>query len=193
MPTTRSPSSSADTSRTALLVVDMISCWEFPDADRLRPTARRIAPVIARLQQQCRRARVPVIFANDNNGRWRSDFRTQVDFALASTAGAAITAGIRPLEGDYFILKPKPSAFFATPLELLLKDLGTDHIFPTGVSTDQCVLATVAEARMRGFAVSVAADGTGSQTPSRHRRALLHLQEVMGVATPKAAAIRPRS
>lgn len=117
MPTTRSLSPIADTSRTALLVVDMISCWDFPDADRLLPAARRIAPVIARLQQQCRRARVPVIFANDNNGRWRSDFRTQVDLALASTAGAAITTELRPLEGDYFILKPKHSALFATPLE----------------------------------------------------------------------------
>ena len=55
----------------ALLVLDMFSAWDFPDADALAPGAIAIAPRIAALQRRGRRSGVPVVFVNDNQGRWR--------------------------------------------------------------------------------------------------------------------------
>ena len=69
---------------TALLVVDMISAWDFPDAGTLAPRALRIAPRIAALKARCQAAGVPVIYANDNRGRWRSAFGELVDAARRS-------------------------------------------------------------------------------------------------------------
>jgi nicotinamidase-related amidase len=108
----------------ALILVDMISKWEFLDAEKLLPHAIAIAPAIARLKLRFRRAGLPVIYANDNRGQWRSDFRQQVAEAQSSPCGAFITTALRPEEDDYFILKPSNSAFFGTPLGLLLRQLG---------------------------------------------------------------------
>src|SRR4051794_23052922 len=105
---------------TALLVVDMISCWDFPDADKLVRGARRIAPNIAALKARCRETGTPVIYANDNRGRWRSDFPMLVGESLERGGMAAeITRALEPEHDDYFVLKPSQSAFFGTPLEIL--------------------------------------------------------------------------
>ncbi len=45
----------------------------------------------------------------------------------ADAAGADVVASIRPGETDYLILKPRHSAFFATPLEVLLEHLGVQR------------------------------------------------------------------
>jgi hypothetical protein len=41
----------------ALLILDMVSCWDFPDAQKLRRSAAAIAPAIAALVERCRTAR----------------------------------------------------------------------------------------------------------------------------------------
>lgn len=53
----------------ALLILDMISCWGFPDAPALLRAAARVAPAIARLKGRCVKTGVPVIYANDNSGQ----------------------------------------------------------------------------------------------------------------------------
>ena len=109
---------------TALLIVDMINRWDFPDAPALLRHAAPIAARIAALKRRCRRAGVPVIYANDNRGQWRSDFRQVVAQALeAGGPGARIAELLAPDEDDYFVLKPKHSASFAAPLHLLLQRL----------------------------------------------------------------------
>ena len=97
---------------TALLVIDMLSTWDFPDGDAMLKSAEQIAPRIAELRRRCRVAGVPVIYANDNSGRWRSDFREVVAMAIESgEGGARIAELLRPERDDYFVLKPKHRAF----------------------------------------------------------------------------------
>ena len=71
-----------DSSRVALVLVDVISDLEFEDGDRLLPHALAVADRLAVLAARARRARVPVIYVNDNFGRWRSDFRALLEFLL---------------------------------------------------------------------------------------------------------------
>ena len=176
---------------TALLIIDMINDWEFPDADRLLPRAAAIAPAIAALKRRCRRAGVPVIYANDNRGQWRSDFRQVVQQSMrAGGAGAHITEQLAPNEDDYFVLKPKHSAFFATPLDLLLQHLQARRLILSGIASDQCVANTAADARMRDYAVSVPRDCVASQSAARNRRALAHFTEVMAIPTTPSARLR---
>ncbi|MDM0108816.1 isochorismatase family cysteine hydrolase [Variovorax sp. J22R24] len=176
---------------TALLIVDMISCWDFPDADKLLAGARRVAPVIAQLKARCKRAGVPAIYANDNRGRWRSDFPALVGASLAGGGpAAAITGVVEPSREDYFVLKPSQSAFYGTPLELLLRHLEVKRIVVTGVASDQCVLSTVLDARMRSLAVVVPRDGVATQSTPRNRAVLRQLEEVHQVATTPSARVR---
>ena len=175
----------------ALLVVDMISSWDFPDADKLGRAALAIAPKIGALKERCGRAGVPVVYVNDNRGRWRSEFRELVRASASeSAAGAAIAESLLPHEDDYSVLKPKHSAFYATPLDLLLRHLRVQRLIVTGVASDQCIVMSAAEARMRDYDVVVPRDCVGAQTAARNAGALRHLEEAHGIATTPSPRIR---
>ncbi len=176
---------------TVLVILDMISCWRFPDGAQLAKQAALIAPCLARLKRRCREGRLPVIYANDNSGQWRSDFKFVVQESLGPEGlGADIMRQLEPDPGDYFVLKPKHSAFFATPLEILLDHVRAKRLVVTGVAGDQCVLNTAADARMRDFDVIVPSDCIASLTVDRNRRAIEHLRDVLGVKTSPARSLR---
>jgi nicotinamidase-related amidase len=178
-------------SPSVLVILDMISTWNFPDAEKLLPGAQAVAPAIARLKTRCRDAGCAVIYANDNHGRWRSDFRQLLEAASArGSSGAELTQLIAPDALDYLILKPMHSAFFCTPLELLLQRLKARRLIITGVSSDQCVLITVGEARMREYECVVPRDAVASQDRQREARAIEHFNSVMDVDTPLEQEIR---
>ena len=176
---------------TALLIIDMISGWDFPDAGQVLTGAAAIAPRIAALRARCVRDEVPVIFTNDNHGRWRSDFRNVFQASLeADGEGGRISAMLAPGDDDYFVLKPKHSAFFSTPLDLLLKHLGAKRLILTGVTSDQCVLATAADAHMRDYEVVVPRDCIASLTDERNALAVQHLDTVLRARTTPSARVR---
>jgi nicotinamidase-related amidase len=178
---------------TALLVVDMISGWDFADADKLAPAAVAIAPRIAALKRRCLRAGVPVVYVNDNRQRWRSEFRQIVrESAAESAAGAAIARSLLPQDDDYAVLKPKHSAFFATPLDLLLRHLRATRLLVTGVATDLCIVLTAAEARMRDYEVVVPGDCVAALSAARNAQALHDLSEVHHIKTTASAHVRLR-
>src|SRR5882724_3977314 len=86
-----------------------------PDESRV---ARVLVDVITR------RGRVPVVYVNDNVGRWRSDFRALLERCLhRPVRGRPLARRLRPHAVDYVVLKTKHSAFYATTLELLLRYL----------------------------------------------------------------------
>src|SRR5438552_8854362 len=99
-----------DDSRVALVLVDVINDLEFEGADRLLPQALAMADRLAALAARARRARVPVVYVNDNFGRWRSDFRTLLDRCLRGPVrGRSLARRLRPRATDYVVLKTKHS------------------------------------------------------------------------------------
>ena len=76
-----------DTCPVALLLVDVINDLEFEGGDVLLPHALPMAERLAALARRCRAVGVPVVYVNDNFGRWRSDFRTLLQRCL-DDAGA---------------------------------------------------------------------------------------------------------
>ena len=58
----------------ALLILDMISDFEFKDGEKLFPQALEIAPKIADLKRKANAADAAIIYVNDNYGRWNEDF-----------------------------------------------------------------------------------------------------------------------
>ena len=169
-----------DEGATVLLIIDMVSCWSYPDADQVLAAALQITPRIAALKARCRDANVPVVYANDNQGRWRSDWQASMHEARAAGgSGAQIAEQLAPSGDDYFVLKPMHSAFFATPLHLLLQHLKARRLILTGVTSDQCVLTTAADAKMRGYAVYVPPDAVATQTPQRGDAATAYFEHVL--------------
>lgn len=184
MPKTPSP-------RLALIIIDMINALDFREGRSLLRHALPVSARIARLKARCRRAGVPVVYANDNYGQWRSDFREVVAVcSRADSLGAPLAAALSPEPDDYFVLKPMHSGFFQTPLEALLQSLGATRLVVTGLAGDSCVLATATDAHMRGFEVHVPADCTASVSRPRNDRALGLLKTSLEIDTRIAARLR---
>jgi nicotinamidase-related amidase len=183
----------AHASTTALVIIDLINTWEMPGGARVRRAARGMLPSLTRLIRSARRADAPVIYANDNFGRWRSNLPALIEQCrLSHRDSAAIVDAIAPHANDYVVIKPEHSAFYATPLDPLLKALRSEHLVLTGVSGDQCVLATAGDALLRDYRVTIPRDTIACPTPARTRAVLRHFDSVMDVPTPRAAAVRWR-
>ena len=167
-------------SRSALLLIDVINDFEFPEARQLLRFARPAARRVAALKKRLRKHGIPAIYVNDNFGRWRSDFRRQVDRCLSDDcAGASITRLLAPAENDYFVLKPKHSAFFSTSLEVLLSYLGAKKLIVTGFAGDICVLFTANDAYMRDYELIVPADCIASETAAANTSACHHMKRFL--------------
>jgi nicotinamidase-related amidase len=169
-----------DNSDTALLLIDVINDLEFAGGEKLLPHALPMAGALAALKRRAKAAGIPAIYCNDNFGRWRSDFRTLVRHCLAENIrGKKIVAQLAPDDDDYFILKPKHSAFFQTNLDILLKYLGVETLILTGLAGDICVLFSANDAYMRDFNIIVPPDCTASEAAEENRRVLMHMQRVL--------------
>lgn len=179
-----------DTCPAALLIVDAVSDFDFPDGDLLLRHARPAAEHIASLKERAKTAGVPVVYVNDNAGRWQDDIGAIVQRALRPEApGRDVAERLQPGPDDYAVLKPKHSAFYQTPLDTLLKHLGTQTLVLTGFTGDVCLLATALDANMRDFRLVVPADATASMDPADTEAALAYLRRVADAETPPAREV----
>jgi len=169
--------SAPDECRVALLIIDMINAFDFEGAEAMLPRALDAARAISSLKQRARRSGVPVVYVNDNFGRWRSDFREVLEHCLRSP-GRQIAEILQPDKDDYFVLKPKHSGFQYTTLDVLLDHLGCETLVLTGVAGNFCVLFTAHDAYMRDFHLVVPRDSIASATEADDRAALEHMAKV---------------
>jgi nicotinamidase-related amidase len=175
----------------ALLLIDVINDLDFPEAHRLLRFARPMARKLLRLKERARKAGVPVIYVNDNFGRWQSDFRRQVQHCLRpESRGHEIVRLLQPEEDDYFVLKPKHSGFFSTTLEILLRYLGAEALIITGIAGNFCVLFTANDAYMRDYRLMIPADCTASNSAAENREALALMQKFLKADTRPSSRIR---
>jgi nicotinamidase-related amidase len=182
-----------DKSSTALLLIDVINDLDFPGGEAyLRfalPAARRIVP----LAKRARTAGVPVIYVNDNFGRWQSDFREQVRHCLEDNVpGAPLAELLAPEENDYFVLKPMHSGFFSSSLDILLDHLHVKTLVLAGFAADICVLYTANDAFMRGFKLVIARDCVASEAKSAKEAALKQMQRQLEATIKSSTSIRFR-
>ncbi len=169
-----------DKSETALLMIDVVNDLEFPEGDQMLPFALHMARQLAALRQRVDAAGLPVIYVNDNFGRWRSDFNRQVEHCLHDRVrGQSVVELLLPKENDYFVLKPKHSGFYATSLDILLKYLGARKLIITGLAGNNCVLFTASDAYLRDYELIIPADCVASNTAADNDAALAQMQRML--------------
>jgi nicotinamidase-related amidase len=172
--------SAPDAHAVALLLVDVINPCDFPQADDFLRHALPAAQSIARLKRRAIAAGVPVIYANDNFGRWRSDLSAVVRRCLEpGCKGRPLCEWLSPGETDYFVLKPKHSAFYSTTLDVLLQALKTRILVICGFAANICVLFTANDAYMRDLRVLVPSDCVASNTVEENKAALAQMAKVL--------------
>ena len=179
-----------DKSPVALLLIDWINDLEFDGGERLFPQALSAAKATAALRRRAKQAGVPVIYCNDNFGKWRSDFRSLLEHVLKDDVrGRPIAELLAPQEDDYFVLKPKHSGFHSTTLDVLLAHLGVRTLILTGIAGNFCVLFSAHDAYMRDFELLVPCDCTASEDEDRNRHALQHMAQACKADTRASAGI----
>lgn len=168
----------------ALVLVDVINAMDFPGAEALHAAAPAAAQAIRSLRDQADALGVPVVYVNDNYGHWGSEQAAIVASCRGtSPVGRALADLLAPRHSDYFVIKPRFSAFYATNLPVLLPWLGATRLVLTGFATDICVLFTAGDAHMREYALWVPADGMASESSGRHDWALSIMRNSMGAET----------
>jgi nicotinamidase-related amidase len=184
--------SAPDKHRLALLLIDVINDFDFPEAHQLLKHARPMARSLLRLKRRAQKAGVPVVYVNDNFGRWKSDFRRTVEHCAQHGRGPDVVKLLQPEQNDYFVLKPKHSGFFSTSLETLLRYLGTQTLILTGIAGNFCVLFTANDAYMRDFNLFVPSDCTVSNTKKENDLALALMKKFLKADTRSSSRIRLR-
>jgi nicotinamidase-related amidase len=143
---------------TALVVVDMLNSYQHEDADRLTTSVADIIEPLAGLISLARdRDDVDLIYVNDNYGDFTANQDTLVRQALDG-ARPELVEPIVPGENVRFLQKVRHSAFYATALAYLLRQLEIERLILTGQVTEQCILYTALDAYVRHFHVIVPPD-----------------------------------
>jgi nicotinamidase-related amidase len=175
--------------RAAILALDVISDFAFPDGPRVRRALQARAPAIRALLARARSHRISVVYANDNIGRWRSDSAALITRCIEpARAGAPLVRSLLPVDTDSIILKPRHSAFFGTPLVALLDDLEVDTLILLGVSAESCVWMTACDAHTRGLGLIVPVDTMAGASAPALRTTVKSLHQVLNARTPARAA-----
>jgi nicotinamidase-related amidase len=141
-------------SRTALIVIDMVTAYDFPDAEKVVPAAEQAVPVI---EHAIADHDGPVIYVNDNFGHWRSHRDQLIEQALQGEHRDLVEP-IKPDDDALFVVKARHSIFYQTPLEYLLNQEDVGSLILTGQVTEQCILYSALDAYIRHFDVRVPPD-----------------------------------
>jgi nicotinamidase-related amidase len=173
-----------DKAEVALLLIDVINDLEFDRGEQLLKHALPVAERIAVLKKRAKGAAIPVIYVNDNFGKWQSDFNKLLKHCLEDDVrGRPLAELLRPEDDDYFVLKPKHSGFFSTTLDTLLDYLKTRTLILTGVAANICVLFTANDAYMRDFNLLIPSDCVASNTAEDNEHALNLMSQVLKADT----------
>jgi len=170
--------SAPDKSKAALLLIDVINDFDFPEGEELLRLAMPAGKNIAALKQRAKAAGIPAVYVNDNFGKWQSDFKKIVSHCR-NARGKEFVEMLLPDEEDYFVLKPKHSGFYSTSLHLLLTHLGVENLILTGIAGNNCVLFTANDAYMRDFKIFIPSDCVVSNTEEENLHALKQMETVL--------------
>lgn len=141
-------------SRPALLIVDMQVDFVDPAApSTCSPMAQDRLPDIGRLLDAARAAAIPVFFSQgliapdlSDVGLWKGAAHRTGRSQMEGTPGAEIVPELAPRPGEHVVRKRRPSAFFASDLDVFLRGHRVDTLLVAGSSMSGCVRATVLDA-----------------------------------------------
>ena len=165
------PKFAVDPERTALVVIDMQNDFVRQDAPYESPAAREMIDDLNRLIAACRAHDIPIIFTAHAHRSDGSDLGAVKHIHPLTAEGRALKAGTEGVQlypkvdvadTDHVFEKRRYSAFFATDLELLLRNLGVDTLIIGGVATNVCCESTTRDAYFRDFKVIFLSDGNGT-------------------------------
>ena len=173
----------------ALLLIDVLTTFQFPDGDAILKSALGMTDTLVKLKARARQLGIPVLYVNDNFGDLPSEKEVLMGRCLEAK-GAQFVRPLLPDGEDYFVLKPMHSAFYMTPLEVLLQHLQVETLILTGLTSNSCITVTAHDANMRGFDIYVPSDCSCARNEKEHTQALGQLEAMVGANVERSASLR---
>lgn len=170
-----------------LLIVDVLNALRFEGSEAFAPRAIAVGRRIAALKKRAKDAGIPVVYVNDNVGRWRSDLGTIVSDCTSDDApGKPLASLLVPDGDDYVVVKPKHSGFYSTTLDTLLTYLHARRLLLTGLTIERCLLFTANDAFLRDYELFVPEDCTAAIDEADEVAAVRILERVLGADTTRS-------
>lgn len=173
----------------ALLLIDVLTTFHFPDGDAILDGALTMRNALVKLKARARELAIPVLYVNDNFGDWRSEKEVLMGRCLEAK-GAQFVRPLLPDSEDYFVLKPMHSAFYMTPLEVLLQHLEVETLILTGLTSNSCITVTAHDANMRGFDIYIPPDCSCARNAQEHTQALAQLKAMAGADLTRSRSLK---
>jgi nicotinamidase-related amidase len=166
--------------RPVLVVVDFQKGSDLPAAEvgiEIMPGgAERIARA-ERILAAARAADIPVVFFQEVHRPSGIDFGRELDgnesiHCLDGDRATELVDSLRPIDGEFHIVKRRYSGFIGTEFEIVLRALNASTLVLIGGLTDVCVHYTFADAHQRDYYVRVVSDCVGGSSLARHDASL---------------------
>ena len=160
-----------DPSKTAMIVVDMQNDFVAPGAPLRSAQAAAMVPRLADALSRCRQEGIRVVYTAHVHRRDGCDMGLYDDLyppiadrsaLVDGTPGASIFEALAPAEGEHVVKKHRYSGFFATDLDLMLREWGVTTVVISGTTTENCCHATARDAMFRNYKVVFLSDATGT-------------------------------
>ncbi|WP_205696817.1 cysteine hydrolase family protein [Conexibacter sp. SYSU D00693] len=164
----------------ALVVVDMVSTYDFEDGEAVARAARERLDAMAGRIAEAREKDLPVVYVNDHYDRWDGSRERLIEWVLDTTPHADLVRPLLPEPDDAFIVKARHSIFYETPLGYFLNSRELDTLTLVGQVTEQCILYSALDAHVRHFGIRVAVDACVPLDEELGRAALQMMERNMG-------------
>lgn len=166
----------------ALVLVDVIKAFYDPRGAFYYPESREALRGTRRLLEAARAGGRVVVHARDVHREGHPDFeeRKLPRHCLAGGLDAEFVPGFEPGPQEVEIHKRRFSAFYATDLELVLRERDARSVVVSGVKTNVCIRATAQDAFAAGFEPILVRGSVNSNRPHLHEASLEDVERYMG-------------
>ena len=170
----------------ALIIVDMQNDFVLAGAPACVAGAQATVPCIARLLAFFRERKFPVFHVVREYRADGSDieinrldgFLHRQRYLVPGTKGCEIVDALKPLEGEYRVVKNRYSGFMNTELDLMLRRIAATHLVICGTQYPACIRSTIFDAVCYGYSVTNIIDATSAQTKDIAKANILDIRNI---------------
>ena len=167
----------------ALVLIDVIKSFFDPTGPNYYPEYDSILKNIKILLESARYNNVIIIHVMESHSpdnKEDFEWRKLPIHCISGSFEAEPAESIEILKGEYVVHKRRYSAFFATDLDLFLREQKVSKIVLAGVKTNVCIRATAQDAFALGYDVEVVKETVGSDRSNLHKASLEDIQRYIG-------------
>lgn len=163
--------------KSALLIVDMVKDFTDPEGLVFYPKNREILPRIKEVLELCREKGLLIVFLQHCNRKGKFDRKAAAmrPNCIEGSGGEDIDPMLEVIDTDYVIRKRRYSGFFATDLDLVLRENGVKNVIIVGTKTNCCIRATVTDAFYMDYDAYVISDCVATDSEEVNR---IHLEDI---------------